>query len=107
MPMNAGSLRGKASEVARLLELMANERRLMILCELGSGERSVGELMSVIDLSQSALSQHLAKLRAEGLVATRRVSQTIYYHLASARAAAIIETLTRLYCPTRSPRDRQ
>lgn len=83
---------------ARLLKALANERRLSILCHLGRGEMCVGALAEAIGLSQSALSQHLAKLRAEGLVRTRRESQTIFYALASAEAAAVVAVLAALYC---------
>jgi DNA-binding transcriptional ArsR family regulator len=70
----------------------------MILCSLLEGERSVGELVEKIGLSQSALSQHLARLRRDGLVRTRRSSQTIYYRVAGVEAQAVLETLHRLYC---------
>ncbi len=83
---------------ARLLKALANERRLSILCLLARGEMCVGALVDTVGLSQSALSQHLAKLRAEGLVRTRREGHTIHYALASAEAAAVIEVLAVLYC---------
>ncbi len=70
----------------------------MILCSLLEGERSVGELVDRIGLSQSALSQHLARLRKDGLVSTRRCSQTIFYCASGDQAKAVIETLHRLYC---------
>lgn len=98
--MNIEIFSDKASHAAELLKMMGNERRLMILCQLGNGEKSVGELEGLIGLKQSALSQHLAKLRAEKLVATRRVSQTVYYRLASEEVSALINTLYGLYCPT-------
>ena len=89
-------LEARASEAARLLELMANERRLMILCHLAArGEMSVTALNRVVDLSQSALSQHLAKLREDGLVAFRREAQTLFYRLADARAARLDQNLRR------------
>jgi len=77
---------------------MSNERRLVILCHLALGERSVGQLEAVVGLSQSALSQHLARLRQDGLVATRRVAQTIYYSLAGDEARRIMQTLHDIYC---------
>lgn len=83
---------------ARLLKALANERRLSILCRLGQGEVRVGDLAEAVGLSQSALSQHLARLRAEGLVHTRRKGQTIFYTLASVEASAVIEVLAGLYC---------
>ena len=87
-----------ASSVSRLLKSLANEKRLMILCSLAEGELSVGELNKRIALSQSALSQHLAKLRDEGMVSTRRQSQTIFYSLASTETRRIIELLHEMYC---------
>ncbi|MFA6266187.1 MAG: metalloregulator ArsR/SmtB family transcription factor, partial [Pseudolabrys sp.] len=76
-------LERKAAEAASLLKLMANENRLLILCRLAiTGELSVGALAGAVSLSQSALSQHLAKMRDDGLVATRRDAQTIYYRIA-------------------------
>ena len=92
-------LQKRAAEAARLLRLLANEKRLLMLCHLvGAGEMSVGELAAAVGLSQSALSQHLAKLREDGLVATRREAQTIHYRLAEPKAAALLETLRDLYC---------
>ncbi len=89
----------KAGEVAQMLRILAHEARLMVLCQLVEGERSAGELQRASDLSQSALSQHLARLREDGIVATRRESQTIFYRLADPRAARILETLAAIYCP--------
>lgn len=89
----------KAANAASLLKSMANERRLMILCRLGGGEQSVSALLEGSGLSQSALSQHLAVLREEGLVATRRDGQTIHYRVANPAALQIIETLASIYCP--------
>lgn len=88
-----------ASEAARLLSALANERRLLILCTIVDREVSVGELQAQIGISQSALSQHLAVLRTQGLVKTRREAQTIYYRLASGEARQIIQTLASIYCP--------
>ncbi len=88
-----------ASAAARLLKALANERRLMILCQLTGGERSVGDLQAVVGLSQSALSQHLAVLRGDGLVATRREGQTIHYRIGDPSAARVIETLAAIFCP--------
>ncbi|HRO02733.1 MAG TPA: metalloregulator ArsR/SmtB family transcription factor [Terricaulis sp.] len=89
----------KAGEAADLLRALGHEARLMVLCQLVEGERSAGALQEGSGLSQSALSQHLAKLREAGLVATRREAQTIYYSLADAKAERVIETLAALYCP--------
>lgn len=88
-----------AGRAAALLRLLSNEKRLMILCQLADGEMSVGEIQSRVGLSQSALSQHLALLRDEGVVATRRESQTIYYRVVDHAAMRIIETLAELFCP--------
>lgn len=93
-----GGMETHAAEAAHLLKAMANEYRLLILCNLADGELSVGELNDRIDLSQSALSQHLSVLRQDGLVETRRASQTIYYHLADGPAARVMQVLYDLYC---------
>jgi ArsR family transcriptional regulator len=95
---DARELTAKANEAARLLAALANPHRLAILCELVEGERSVGALVQAVGLSQSALSQHLARLRAAGIVATRRDAQTIYYRLASAAAGSVMTTLAKIYC---------
>ena len=87
-----------AARASRLLKVFANEHRLMILCHLTKGERSVGELERLIGLSQSALSQHLARLREDGLVQTRRMAQTIYYSIAGEAAPRVIGLLYDLYC---------
>ncbi len=94
------TMQAHAGEAAQLLKALANERRLQVLCLLAGGERSVGELNELLELSQSALSQHLAVLRDEHLVRTRREAQTIYYSLMPGPAAAVIETLHRCYCST-------
>ncbi len=91
-------MKSNAAEAARLMRALSNENRLLILCYLQGREMSVGELNRSLDLSQSALSQHLAILRNDGLVQTRRESQTIYYSLRGDRASRVIETLHALYC---------
>ena len=96
--MNIEELRSRAGEAASFLKSIANDRRLIILCELAKGERTVGELEAVVDLSQSALSQHLAKLRDAGLVATRRESQSIHYSLADTGVSQVIGVLRDVYC---------
>ncbi|HJQ56903.1 MAG TPA: metalloregulator ArsR/SmtB family transcription factor [Vineibacter sp.] len=88
-----------ASEAAALLKGLANHRRLMILCTLADGQRSVGDLADTLRLGQSALSQHLARLRGLAIVAARRDGQTIYYRLADPAAARVIETLAAIFCP--------
>jgi DNA-binding transcriptional ArsR family regulator len=90
-------LEPRAAEAAQLLKLLANEQRLTVLCRLSAGEMSVSELGKHVDLTQSALSQHLAKMRAEGLVATRREAQTIYYRLADPVAERLIGVLCEVY----------
>jgi len=96
--MNITDLQTSAEKAADLLRTMGNEKRLHILCRIGMGEISVGDLEPLIGLSQSALSQHLAVLREKQLVKTRRVSQQIFYSLADPAVIKIIETLHELYC---------
>ena len=94
----ASDLKANAKIAATMLKAIANESRLLILCNLEGKELSVTELNDHLDLSQSALSQHLAVLRKDGLVKTRRESQTIYYSLSDVRASKVIKTLHELYC---------
>ncbi len=105
--MHMQDLSARSKEVAGLLKAMSNNNRLMILCELNKGERSVGELEEVVPLSQSALSQHLAKLRESGLVITRREAQTIYYSLSDPRVQRIMGTLYELFCTAPATRSRK
>ena len=91
-------LEAKAEEVAATLTAMANPKRLIVLCSLLEGEKSVGALADIVQLSPAALSQHLGKMRALRLVTTRREGQTIYYGLASTEVRAVLETLYRVYC---------
>ncbi len=91
-------LRSNASQAAELLKAMSNENRLLILCHLGAEELSVSELNGYIDLSQSSLSQHLARLRKDGLVKTRRESQTIYYSIANQSVVRLISFLQQEFC---------
>jgi ArsR family transcriptional regulator, virulence genes transcriptional regulator len=105
--MNIEKLLPNAEKAETFLKALANRHRLMVLCELHEGERSVGALVEAIGLSQSALSQHLAKLREDGLVATRRDAQTIYYSLANDNASRVIAVLYDLFCaekPVRASR---
>jgi DNA-binding transcriptional ArsR family regulator len=89
----------QAAAAAHLLKLLGNEHRLLILCFLTArGEMTVGEMQSAVDLSQSALSQHLARLREDGLVTFRRTSQTLHYRIADARAARVLDVLKDIYC---------
>jgi ArsR family transcriptional regulator, virulence genes transcriptional regulator len=100
--MNLQDLSARAADAETFLKALANRYRLMILCELHKGERSVTSLQNVCGLSQSSLSQHLARLREDGLVSTRRESQTIYYSLADKSVSLIIALLHDLYCVDRS-----
>ena len=96
--MNIAILRSRATEVADLMKMLANSHRLMILCELHEGERSVGMLQQTLGIGQSSLSQHLAKLRHDGLVKARREAQTIHYPLADPNLRDVMALLYRLYC---------
>ena len=96
--MDLNALKDSAKNASNLLKVMSNEWRLLILCHLASGDESVGELEKKLSLSQSALSQHLAVLRREKLVTTRREAQTIYYSIDSDDAKAIMETLYDRFC---------
>ena len=96
---NIAQFEESAGRAAALLRLLSNERRLMILCQLIGGELSVGTLQGRLGLSQSALSQHLARLRADRIVATRREGQTIFYRIIDPAALQLLETLADLFCP--------
>ncbi len=96
--MHLENLQLKAEEAERLLKAMASRPRLLILCELLKGERSVTALHDAVGLSMSAMSQHLARLRADELVSTRRESQTIFYSLSDEGATRVLETLYSIYC---------
>lgn len=95
-----------AQAAARMLKLLASEQRLLLLCRLVDGEASVGVLAEHAKLAQSAASQHLAKMRAEGLVATRREAQTIFYRLADPAAMRVLEALFEIYRGGRQDRSR-
>ncbi len=99
--MNITELLPKAEKAEAFLKALASKHRLMVLCELHQGERSVGALVEAVGLSQSALSQHLARLRQDGLVATRRDAQTIYYTLANEDASRVMALLYELFCADR------
>ncbi|AXV15928.1 transcriptional regulator [Neorhizobium sp. SOG26] len=96
--MNTMELSEHSTAAAGLLSAMANPKRLMILCCLVKGEVAVGALANQVGLSQSALSQHLSKLRAQKLVKTRRDAQTIYYSSSSEQVMKVLETLEDIYC---------
>jgi ArsR family transcriptional regulator, virulence genes transcriptional regulator len=88
-----------ATRAAALLKALSNEKRLMILCQLGDRELQVGALRPLVGLSQSALSQHLALLREEGLVAARRDGPAVFYRIADPAAVRVIATLAEIFCP--------
>jgi len=94
----ASDMQAYASDAAGLMKALGNESRLMILCVLAEGERSVSDLNTIVPLSQSALSQQLARLRQQRLVKTRRESQTIFYSLEDGPADRVITLLHEIYC---------
>jgi DNA-binding transcriptional ArsR family regulator len=96
--IDAQCLERNSDEAAVLLTAMANQKRILILCNLARGEMQVSALAEKVELSQSALSQHLAKLRNQGLVVTRREAQTIYYSINSKPVLHVLKTLDTLYC---------
>ena len=97
--IDARALEARAGDVAAILAALANDRRLLILCTLVEEEEvTVGALADKIGLSQSALSQHLARMRQEGIVAFRRDAQTLWYRIADPRIERLLATLHRLYC---------
>lgn len=98
-PHALGAMQERAEEASRMLKTLANAQRLRVLCLLVNKEMTVGQINEELsDLSQSALSQHLAKLRDEGMVSTRRESQTIWYRLVEGPAQSLIATLYGIYC---------
>ncbi|WP_085973749.1 MULTISPECIES: ArsR/SmtB family transcription factor [Bradyrhizobium] len=102
---NSQAIENAARDIANLLRTVANERRLLILCRLVElGEATVNSLADSVGLSQSALSQHLAKMRDEGLVTYRRESQTSWYRIADPRIEKLLATLHELYCKPIKPR---
>ena len=97
MAIDIKAMRRRVRPASRLLKAMSNERRLFILYHLMQGEKSVGELGKLIGISQSAMSQHLMRLRREELVKTRRSAQQIFYSLSGKEARAIIRTLNKIF----------
>ena len=97
--MDIEKVEHNVKEASGLLKALSSERRLMIVCALYKGEKSVGELEQIVGLSQSALSQHLAKLRQCKIVSTRRDAQTIYYSISDPAAHAVLKTLHDIFCP--------
>ncbi len=95
--MDFKKLESKSDQASTLLKSLANEKRLMIVCILSQGEKNVGDLEQFIGLSQSALSQHLARLRRDGIVSTRREAQTIYYSIKDPSVAKLLQCLSDIY----------
>ncbi len=92
------TMRAAADDASRLMRVLSNPDRLLLLCQLAQGERRVGELEELLDIRQPTLSQQLGVLREEALVETRRDGKQIYYRIASEEALAIMQLLYRLYC---------
>jgi len=95
---NVVRMRRAAGEATALLRALANEDRLLLLCQLAGGEKSVGELEDLLDIRQPTLSQQLGVLRGEGLVETRREGKRIYYAVADPNVLAVLKLLYRLHC---------
>ena len=95
---NPEQMASAAAEASELMRTLGHRDRLMVLCHLISGEKSVGELAGLLEIPQSPLSQHLARMRKEELVTTRREAQTIYYSIASSEATRMVELMHELYC---------
>lgn len=97
MSVNTECIKHNADQAAKVLKALSNSRRLLVLCALCNGEKCVGELEKIVEISQSALSQHLAKLREDHLVVTRRDAQTIYYSLANPYVKELIWSLNKIF----------
>ena len=97
---SSADMQSSATTASELLKTLSHKDRLMILCTLKEGERSVGQLAEILNLQQSPLSQHLSRMRREGLVSTRRDAQTIYYTIDSHEASRVIDTVYELFCGT-------
>lgn len=95
--MNIEQITNNTADVVKLLKALSNDRRLTIVCSLIEGEKCVGQLEKIVGLSQSALSQHLARLRKDKIVSTRRDAQTIYYSLHDEKTKAFMEFLCTLF----------
>jgi ArsR family transcriptional regulator, virulence genes transcriptional regulator len=98
MNIKSKAMAAKAGDAAELLKALANRHRLLIICQLIEGERSVGDLAEFLGIRDSTVSQHLALLRRDGLVEARREGQTMWYSIGSAPARAVLETLYGIYC---------
>jgi DNA-binding transcriptional ArsR family regulator len=106
MKVDVEMMERAADQASDLLKALSNRHRLLIICQLIDGERSVGELAEFLDLRDSTVSQHLALLRKDGLVSARRDGQTIFYSIASEPARAILKTLYEAFCAPKSARSR-
>lgn len=98
--MDLEKMRSSAADVSDLLKLLGHPDRLMVLCQLKFGEQSVGELSRNLGVKQSPLSQHLARMRHEGVVTSRREAQTIFYSITDPKITQVISVLYELYCET-------
>lgn len=96
--LSIDQMRKNVSNAEQLLKSLGNSHRLMVLCHLVNGEKSVGELEQQLELSQSSLSQHLARLRSQGIVAFRKEGTTVFYRIADEKALRILESLYDIYC---------
>jgi DNA-binding transcriptional ArsR family regulator len=111
--MELETMRNAAGEASELLKALANPHRLLIVCQLVEGPRSVGQLAAFLGIRDSTVSQHLSLMRRDGLVSTTRDGQTIWYAINSPAAKALLETLYELYCgpegarPARKKRNRK
>ena len=97
-PIDAAQMAKAAQQASDLMKTLGHKDRLMVLCHLSLGEKSVGELAGLLEIPQSPLSQHLARMRKENLVSTRREAQTIYYSIASPEAARVVKLMHEVYC---------
>ena len=99
MPLDIDAMRTAANEATAVFSVLANENRLLLLCQLSKGEKCVSELEELLDLHQPTLSQQLGVLRSEGLVETRRDGKRIFYSIADTRVLTLLNALYTLYCP--------
>ena len=106
MNVDVDEMQAAAAEACALLKALANEDRLLILCNLATGEKNVSELQELLSLRQPTLSQQLARLRLGRLVMSRRSGKEVYYRIASEAAGRVIELLYEMYCPDRPDRGR-
>lgn len=106
MKVNSEIMEQAADQASELLKALSNRHRLLIICQLIDGERSVGELAEFLSLRDSTVSQHLALLRKDGLVSSRRDAQTIFYSIASEPAREVLTTLYKVFCAPKSARTR-